>query len=192
MGYNFLHYGCDQDFLLPPDARDWLPAGHLSWAVIDAVGELDLSEFLAVYRSDGQGRPAYHPKMMTALVLYCYCKGIRSSRAVPTVPAAERIIQALPAETMTITEAEDHARAPSAQAAPWQNARSTRSKDARRDALTRNHPRNLLVEAKGIHKVAGGSRSQTALHTQWLRDSLDQPTPEEIHAIRLAWKDAAA
>ena len=82
MGYNFLIYGCDQDFLLPPDARDWLPAGHLSWAVIDAVGELDLSAFLAYYRSDGQGRPAYHPKMMTALVLYCYCKGIRSSRAV--------------------------------------------------------------------------------------------------------------
>ena len=75
-------YGCDQDFLLPPDARDWLPAGHLSWAVINAVGELDLSAFLAYYRSDGQGRPAYHPKMMTALVLYCYCKGIRSSRAV--------------------------------------------------------------------------------------------------------------
>ena len=87
MGYNFLHYGCDQDFLLPPDARDWLPAGHLSWAVIDAVGELDLSEFLAYYRSDGQGRPAYHPKMMTALVLYCYCKGIRSSRAVQMWPA---------------------------------------------------------------------------------------------------------
>lgn len=52
-----------------------------SWAVINAVGELDLSAFLAYYRSDGQGRPAYHPKMMTALVLYCYCKGIRTSRA---------------------------------------------------------------------------------------------------------------
>ena len=82
MGYNFLPYGCDQAFLLPPDARDWLPAGHLSWAVIDAVGELDLDAFLAYYRSDGKGRPAYHPKMMTSLVLYCYCKGIRSSRAV--------------------------------------------------------------------------------------------------------------
>jgi transposase len=82
VAYNFLPYGCDQDFLLPPDARDWLPAGHLSWAVIDAVDELDLSAFLAYYRSDGQGRPAYHPKMMTSLVLYCYCKGIRSSRAV--------------------------------------------------------------------------------------------------------------
>lgn len=93
---------------------------------------------------------------------------------------------------MTITEAEDRARAPSAQAAPWQNARSTRSKDARRDALTRIHLRKLPVEARGIHKVAGGSRSQTALHTQWLRDSLDQPTPEEISILRLAWEDLAA
>ncbi len=75
------------------------------------------------------------------------------------------------------------------QAAPWQNARSTRSKDARRDTLTRIHLRKLLVEARGIHKVAGVSRSQTALHTQWLRDSLDQPEPAEIHAIRLAWED---
>lgn len=82
MGYNFLPYGCDQDFLLPPDARDWLPPGHLAWAVIDAVEELDLGVFLAYYRRDGKGRPAYHPKMMTSLVLYCYCKGIRSSRAV--------------------------------------------------------------------------------------------------------------
>jgi transposase len=82
VGYNFLPCGCDQDFLLPPDARDWLPPGHLSWAVVDAVDELDLGAFLAYYRSDGKGRPAYHPKMMTSLVLYCYCKGIRSSRAV--------------------------------------------------------------------------------------------------------------
>jgi transposase len=82
VGYNFLSYGCDQDFLLPPDARDWLPPGHLSWAVIDAVDELDLGAFLAYYRCDGKGRPAYHPKMMTSPVLYCYCKGIRSSRAV--------------------------------------------------------------------------------------------------------------
>ena len=78
------------------------------------------------------------------------------------------------------------------QAAPWQNARSTRSKDARRDALTRIHLRKLLVEARGIHKVAGGSRSQTALHTQWLCDSLGQPGPEQIRAVLAAWEAAAA
>src|SRR4029077_13359530 len=35
----------DQPFLLPPDMREWLPAGHLAWFVIDAVAALDVSRF---------------------------------------------------------------------------------------------------------------------------------------------------
>jgi transposase len=82
MGYNFIRSDSDQVFLLPPDTRDWLPEGHLAWEIIKVVDTLDLSAFLASYRADGQGRPAYHPKMLVALVAYCYCKGIRSSRAI--------------------------------------------------------------------------------------------------------------
>jgi transposase len=83
MGYNFVG-GADGDqvFLMPPDPREWLPAGHLAWAVREAARELDITPFLAAYRADGQGRPAYHPRMMAGLVIYCYAKGIRSSRAV--------------------------------------------------------------------------------------------------------------
>jgi transposase len=83
MGYNFAGGGDgDQVFLMPPDPREWLPAGHLAWAMRRAVAELDLAPFLAGYRADGQGNTAYHPRMMVALVMYCYCKGIRSSRAI--------------------------------------------------------------------------------------------------------------
>jgi transposase len=82
MGQSFVTAESDQLFLLPPDARDWLPGRHLAWAVLEAAGELDLAPFTAWYRADGQGRPAYHPRLMTGLVMYCYCKGIRSSRAV--------------------------------------------------------------------------------------------------------------
>src|SRR5690348_7943818 len=82
MGQNFVTADPGQLFLLPPDARDWLPAGHLAWAVLEAAGELDLAPFVAWYRADGQGRPAYHPRLMVGLVMYCYCKGIRSSRAI--------------------------------------------------------------------------------------------------------------
>jgi transposase len=83
MAYNFAGGGDgDQVFLMPPDPRDWLPEGHLAWAMRRAAGEVDLAPFLAAYRADGQGKRAYHPRMMVALIMYCYAKGIRSSRAV--------------------------------------------------------------------------------------------------------------
>jgi transposase len=82
MGRHFVSAGRDQLFLLPPDAREWLPAGHLAWAVLEATGGLDMRPFTSWYRSDGQGRPAFDPGLMVALVLYCYCKGVRSSRAI--------------------------------------------------------------------------------------------------------------
>lgn len=82
MGYNFIRSDADQAFLLPPDPRDWLPQGHLAWEISKVIDTLDLSAFVASYRADGQGRPAYHPKVLVALVAYCYCKGIRSSRAI--------------------------------------------------------------------------------------------------------------
>jgi hypothetical protein len=35
-----------QWFLLPPDVREWLPADHLAWFVIDALAEMDLSDVM--------------------------------------------------------------------------------------------------------------------------------------------------
>jgi transposase len=81
MPQNFIE-GCrEQGFLLPPDVREWLPADHLAWFVIDAVAEMDLSAFYAAYRADGHGRGAYEPSLMVALVLYGFATGQRSSRA---------------------------------------------------------------------------------------------------------------
>jgi transposase len=62
--------------------RSWLPPGHLAWQVIEVTGQLDLAGFAAAYRADGQGQAPYDPAMMTALLLYCYFKGIRSSRKI--------------------------------------------------------------------------------------------------------------
>jgi transposase len=82
MGRNFVTAERDQLFLLPPDPRQWLPPGHLAWAMLEQAREMDLAPFVAWYRADGQGRPAYDPRLMVALVMYGYCKGIRSSRAI--------------------------------------------------------------------------------------------------------------
>jgi transposase len=82
MGQNFI--GCDreQELLLPPSLREWLPEDHLAWFMIDAVAEMDLGAFYAAYRADGHGRAAHDPAMMVALLLYVYAIGERSSRRI--------------------------------------------------------------------------------------------------------------
>jgi len=82
MGQNFIVSRREQGFLLPPDVREWLPADHLAWFVIDAVGEMDLDAFYAAYRADGHGRAAYEPSVMVAVILYAFATSVRCSRAI--------------------------------------------------------------------------------------------------------------
>jgi transposase len=79
---NFLPCDREQELLLPPSLREWLPEGHLAWLVIDALEALDLSAFSADYRAEGWGRAAHEPAMTVALLLSAYAVGERSSRAI--------------------------------------------------------------------------------------------------------------
>ena len=77
----FRSYEPDQLYLLPPNLREWLPAGHLALFVSDVVDALDLSAIFRAYDSDGdRGQPPYHPAMMVKLLVYAYCVGHPSSR----------------------------------------------------------------------------------------------------------------
>jgi transposase len=71
-----------QRFLVPPDMREWLPADHLVWFVLDVVAGLDVSVFRARRRLGGAGRAAYDPGMLLALLIYAYAVGQRSSRQI--------------------------------------------------------------------------------------------------------------
>jgi transposase len=82
MSPNFLPCERDQQLLMPTDLREWLPADHLAWFVLDTVSELDLEPFYRAYRDDGWGRAAHDPEMMVALCLYAYATGERSSRRI--------------------------------------------------------------------------------------------------------------
>jgi transposase len=79
---NFVECDREQELLLPPSLREWLPDGHLAWFVIDAVAEIDLESFYSAYRADGWGRAAFDPRMMVALLLYAYAIGERSARKI--------------------------------------------------------------------------------------------------------------
>ena len=82
MAKTYRPYLPEQDFLLPPSLRDWLPEDHLAYFVSDLVDHLNLSAIMKVYEEDDRGYPPYHPVMMTKVLVYAYCVGVFSSRRI--------------------------------------------------------------------------------------------------------------
>lgn len=80
----------DQAFLLPPDMRDWLPAQHPVWLVIEAVDHhLDTTAFHALRRTGGAGTAGYDPDMPVTVLTWAYAlrsppRGGSRSCAAPT------------------------------------------------------------------------------------------------------------
>lgn len=73
-------YFPEQDFLLPPSLREWLPENHLAYFVSDMIDQLDLSGIESYYEREERGYPPYHPRMMAKVLVYGYCAGVFSSR----------------------------------------------------------------------------------------------------------------
>jgi transposase len=82
MGKSYRPYYPNEELLLPPSLRDWLPENHLAYFVSDVVDNLDLSAMDAVYGDEKRGQPPYDPLMMTRVLVYAYCVGVFSSRKI--------------------------------------------------------------------------------------------------------------
>ena len=65
---------------LPSNMEGWLDTNSLARFVVEVVEQLDTSEIEGSYK--GGGSAPYSPKMMLALLFYCYAKGIFSSRQI--------------------------------------------------------------------------------------------------------------
>src|SRR3954469_16184027 len=72
----------NQGYVFPPSPQDWLPDGDLVYFLLDTVATLDLTPIFAHYERERRGQPPFHPRMMVALLLYCYATGTRSSRKI--------------------------------------------------------------------------------------------------------------
>src|SRR5882672_3845187 len=82
MAKTYRPYVPEQDLLLPPSLREWLPEDHLAYFVSDLIDHLDLSAITAVYEDEERGYPPYHPVMLTKVLVYGYCVGVFSSRRI--------------------------------------------------------------------------------------------------------------
>ncbi len=80
MAARFVNIDYDTPLFLPPNLRDWVPAGHLAHFILEAVAEMDLRQVQVNER--GSGCPQYPPRMLLALLLYCYATGVFRSRRI--------------------------------------------------------------------------------------------------------------
>lgn len=77
---NFRDYDRSQRLLLPPDLKDWVADDDLAHFIVEAAERVDMHAF-HVSRT-GSGKAQYHPRLMLALLIYCYASGIFSSRQI--------------------------------------------------------------------------------------------------------------
>jgi transposase len=82
MSKKYRPWNPNQQWLLPPSVQQWLPENDLVYFLLDTVGELDISAIRTKYEQEERGYPPYHPRMMVAVLLYSYCRGIFSSRQI--------------------------------------------------------------------------------------------------------------
>ena len=94
----------EQLILFPPDLKPILPKEHDVFFFINAVRSLDLSAIRMKYENKaGIGSPPYDPTMMLTLIVYCYSRGIKSSRGI------ERMcLESVPCRVITGNQKPDH------------------------------------------------------------------------------------
>jgi transposase len=87
----------DTPMLLPVDLRQWVPQNDLVHFVVNAVETMNLSEFSV--NSRGSGSAQYPPRMMLALVIYCYANGVFGSRRIERATYRDVAVRYLTGDT---------------------------------------------------------------------------------------------
>ena len=83
--------------LLPADLREWVPEDDLVHFVISAVETMKLPALTVNQR--GSGSRQYPPRMMLALVIYCYANSVMSSRRIERATYRDLAVRYLTGDT---------------------------------------------------------------------------------------------
>ena len=87
----------DTPMLLPVDLRQWVPENDLVHFVISAVDSMNLSAVSVNTR--GSGSKQYPPRMMLALLIYCYSNGVFASRRIERATYRDVAVRYLTGDT---------------------------------------------------------------------------------------------
>src|SRR5262249_42420393 len=82
MSKTYRDWSPNQSYLFPPSPQDSPPEDALGYFLPDPIPTIDPAPLSAHYERERRGQPPFHPRMMVALLLYCYATGPRSSRKI--------------------------------------------------------------------------------------------------------------
>lgn len=97
MATKFVNVDRNTPMLLPPDLRDWVGEDDLVHFVIEAVEAVKLWQFHLNER--GSGSAQYPPRMMLALLIYCYANGVFGSRRIERLTYRDVAVRYLTGDT---------------------------------------------------------------------------------------------
>ena len=79
---NFKETDRTQGMFLAVNLEDQLIPGTFEWTIDYLINTIDISLFEQNYNNDEKGAAAYPPKALLKLILFCYSRGIISSRKI--------------------------------------------------------------------------------------------------------------
>ena len=97
MAARFITVDRETPLLLPPDLRDWLPENHLAHFILEVVNTRPLTGFRINER--GTGDAQYPPRMVLAVLIYCYATGVFSSRQIEQATFTDVAVRYLSGDT---------------------------------------------------------------------------------------------
>jgi transposase len=80
MPARFINIDRETPMLLPVDMREWVAGDDMAHFILEAVNLVDLQQFR--FNERGCGSEQFPPRMMLALLIYCYSHGIFGSRRI--------------------------------------------------------------------------------------------------------------
>jgi transposase len=84
-----------QSLIIAVNLKEQLLPETLEWTINYLIDKADLSLFEDNYHNDKKGAAAYHPGLLLKAVLYCYSRGILSSRKIEKACRDNMIVKAL-------------------------------------------------------------------------------------------------
>ena len=91
----FKHTDKSQSLFLSINLEEQLLLGSFEWTVNYLIDRMDLSIFEENYHNDEKDAAAYSPKTLLKTILFCYSKGIISSRRIEKACKENIVVKAL-------------------------------------------------------------------------------------------------